>query len=90
MNLSARFEAYIPPEPPALTIVVDATGRVWQRLGPGWQAPGVMGFRRWQSLIVDLGPLYPIRWNEDELLGETGELGGAPDTDDHVDEGVGG
>lgn len=62
MNLDARFEAFIPPEPPGLEIVKDANGKVWVKMGNGWVSPGLIGFRRWERLMVDLGPLYPVSW----------------------------
>lgn len=74
MNLNARFEAFIPPEPPGLTIVTDKDGIVWQRFGDFWRSPaGLMTNRVWSSLLLIRGPVYPLKWDIPSDVGTEGE-----------------
>lgn len=73
MNLDAEFRAYIPPEPPGLEIVKDANDKVWVRMEEGWASPGLIGFRTWKRLVVDLGPLRAVSWAIPSDLGQEGE-----------------
>lgn len=51
----------VPEEPPIGTVVVDARGRMHQRVSSGWQTTGALLSQGWVIMLRDVGPVQVIR-----------------------------